>query len=203
MDLEKLRDALPIGLLMLLGSYVAAKRRQSGAARAAKEYPALAQKLGLSLRAAEPGRIGALTGEYDGYRVFVDPDDRARLVVYFRTAPRVVLRTYEHEKRAPAGMVAVMTPGRVPNRFFKDCYASAQIAATLSEREPALEALLRPFTERWPRNIAHVSITPERLECAVDFGRPSHISTEVIEVLLPASIALVRFIESGEKSPPD
>src|ERR1041384_3794803 len=90
-----------IGLLMALGSYLALKARQSGAARAAKEYPALATKLGLTHRAKDPGRIGALAGDYDGYRVFVDPDERPRIAVYFREEHRLYLRTYEHEKRAP------------------------------------------------------------------------------------------------------
>jgi hypothetical protein len=113
-----------------------------------------------------------------------------------------VLRTFEHEKRIPDGMVSVTTPARVANRFFKDCYASEELVPALVEREGELATLLRPFTERWPRNLSHLSLTPERLECAVDFGRPSHISKEVVEVLLPASVALVRFVESLEKPEP-
>jgi hypothetical protein len=50
--------------------------------------------------------------------------------------------------------------------------------------------------------VSHLSITPERLECAFDFGRPSHIPGDVVESLLPAGIALVRFLESlDEKGP--
>jgi hypothetical protein len=183
-------------VLMIVGPYVMHRLRRSGASRAKKDYPALAEKLGLSLRSAEGARIGVLSGDQDGYRVVVDPDDRPRIVVYCRAEPPVILRTFEHEKRVPAGMIAMTTPGRVANRFFKDCYAEPELGAALAEREDELDALLRPFSDRWPRNLVHLSITSERLECALDFGRPNHISREVVEVLLPASVSLVRFVES-------
>src|SRR5262249_10301003 len=75
-DLESILKAAPIGLLMFFGTYLATKRRQSGRARAAKELPELARQLGLESRAAAPGSLGALSGDYDGYRVYVDPDER-------------------------------------------------------------------------------------------------------------------------------
>jgi len=182
--------------LMVIGPYVMHRMRRTGAARASREYPALARELGLSLRAAEPGRIGALSGDYDGYRVFVDPDDRARIVVYTHTEPRVVLRTFEHEKRVPNELVSATTPNRVAERFFKDCYAAEDVAHALAERAGELEPLLRPFAERWPRTVRHLSITPERLECELDFGRPTHIPEDVVKALLPAAVALLRFVES-------
>src|SRR5262249_31319893 len=157
---------------------------RSGASRAAKEYPALAAKLGLSRREAGKGGSGALSGEFDGYRVFVDPDERPRIVVYALAEPQIVLRTYEHEKRAPAGMVAV-NPRGVPSGSLRDVYAAAAIGPVLAARGEELGKLLRPFAERWPRMVSHLSITSERLECALDFGRPSHIPPDVVELLLP------------------
>jgi hypothetical protein len=53
-DLGDVLRVAPIGLLMLIGSYVAAKRRQTGAARASKEYPELAAIE--SAEKAAPGR---------------------------------------------------------------------------------------------------------------------------------------------------
>ena len=142
-----------------------------------------------------PAASGRFSGEIDGHRVFVDPDERARIVVYTRIQPQAVLRTFEHEKRVPAGMIAVMLDG-VPPGFWKDAYAAPAIAPALEARSGELGALVRPFAERWPRTVSHLSVTPERLECALDFGRPIHIPPEVVETLLPAAIALVRFFES-------
>ena len=190
------------GLLMLFGRYVAARLRQSGAARATKEYPELASKLGLALRGAGAGRTGALSGEYRGYRVFVDPDERPRIAVYFGLAPQVFLRTYEHEKRAPPDTTPFSTRHDSVDRYFKDRYAAPAIAGVLRERADELAALLRPFSEQWVARVAHLSITPERLECALDFGRPTHIPREAVEALLPAAVELVRFIESAEKTSP-
>jgi len=199
-DLETILRAAPIGLFMLFGSYLAAKRRQSGKARAAKELPELAQRYGLVARAAEPHRIGALTGNYEGYDVFVDPDERPRIVVYYASAPAVALRTYEHEKRIPFGMVSLVTGNAVVDRFFKDRYAAPGRAAALHEAAATFASLLEPFGGRWTRNVAHLSITAERLECALEFGRPSHIPREAVESLLPAAVALARFVEKAEKT---
>ena len=193
-DLGSIKQALFFAMMVVV-PYVAHRLRKSGAARAARGYPALASKLGLSRREPPPGGVGALSGEMDGHRVFVDPDERARIVVYTRTEPQVVLRTFEHEKRVPAGMVAVMLDGPPPG-FLKDAYAAPTIAPDLEARAEDLSRLLRPFAERWPRTVSHLSVTPERLECALDFGRPIHIPPEVVEALLPAAIAVVRFFES-------
>jgi hypothetical protein len=193
-DLGSIKQALFFAMMVVV-PYVAHRLRRSGAARAAKEYPALATKLGLSRRDPPAGGIGALSGEMGGHRVFVDPDERARIVVYTRSAPQIVLRTFEHEKRVPAGMVAVRPEG-APSGFLRDSFAGEAIAPALKARADQLAACLRPFAERWPRTVSHLSITPERLECALDFGRPSHIPPDVVEALLPAAVALVRFLES-------
>ncbi len=196
-DVGAILRAAPIGLLMLVGSYIAAKRRQSGAVRASKEFPELAARLGLTLGPAEPGRVGTLSGEYEGtHRVFVESHDRPRVVVYFTSAPLVVLRTFEHEKRTPKDMEPFSSGDAAFDRFFKERFASAPLARAIREKSGALGALIEPFTARWHRNVLHVSITSERLECALDFGRPSHIPREAVENLLAGGAALVRFIES-------
>jgi hypothetical protein len=194
-DLGAILRAAPIGLLMLIGSYVASKRRQSGAARATKEFPELAAKLGLTARAAAAGKIGALAGDYQGFRVYVDPDDRPRVVVYFARAAEVTLRTFEHEKRPPPGMVSFTTGNTAVDRFFKDRYAEESLASRIAKHADELAKLLEPFTLRWARNVEHLSITPERVECAVQFGRPTHIPPEAAESLLVAAAALARFLE--------
>jgi hypothetical protein len=195
-DLGSIKQVI-IFAMMVIVPYVAHRLRRSGAARAAREYPALATKLGLSRREPPSGGVGSLSGEMGGHRVFVDPDERARIVVYTRTDPQIVLRSFEHEKRVPAGMVAVaIALDGAPTGFLKDAYAKETLAPVLKARASELARLFRPFAERWPRTVSHLSITPERLECALDFGRPSHIPPDVVETLLPAAIALVSFLES-------
>ena len=112
-DLSSIVRAAPIGLLMLIGSYVAARRRKGGARRAAAELPDVARELGLELRPpANPTGIGTVRGEHGGLDVFVDPEDRPRIVVYLRRAPAAYLRSYEHEKRPPPGSSSQRTKPR-------------------------------------------------------------------------------------------
>lgn len=189
-DLEKLLGALPIGLFMFFGTYLAARRRKSVAASAAAEMPEVAARLGLTFRKpAHPGHIGAVRGEYRGYEVFVDPDERPRAVLYFTGAPSLILRTYEHEKRTPADMQRFDT-GRGPvDGFFKERYASAAVAQEVMGRAGDLEAGIAAL-KRASDKIQHVSLTPERLECAFDYGRPNHVPASAVEGVLSALVAI-------------
>jgi hypothetical protein len=196
LDLGAILRAAPIGLLMLFGSYMAARRRKSGHRRATQEFPLLARELGLEFRApSDPNHIGSLRGRYQDHSVFVDPDDRPRVVVYFDPPPAVVLRTYEHEKRTPNGMVRFETRNAAIDRFFKDSYSSPAGAVRLAADADAFEAALRPFTVTHRGRLAHLVITPERVECALDIVRPAHIPPETLRELLPAAVALARFLE--------
>jgi hypothetical protein len=201
-DLATVLKAAPIGLLMLLGSYVASRRRKSGWSRAAKEFPALADRLGVTFRAPpSPTRIGTLRGTFRGYDVFVDPDDRPRLVVYFGSAPPVILRTFELEKRVPSGMQRLETQNPLVDRFFKDRYVAPESADELSDCAGEFETRIVPFAVKWRNKVTQVSITPERLECEFDFGRPLHLPPEVVEELLPEAVELSRFLESRTLPP--
>jgi hypothetical protein len=207
MDLEKLVRAAPIGLFMLVGSYLAARRRKSGWARAAEEYPEAARRLGLEFRApAEPGRIGTMRGNVQGYRVFVDPDERPRVVLYFIQGPALVLRTFEHEKRSPNGMARFETGSSFLDGFFKDRYAPPELVEALAKDGTRLEATIRKVSQDLGRNLAHLSVTDERVECALDFGRPSHIPAGRVERLVPELVELSRLLEAlaaGSSLPPE
>jgi hypothetical protein len=195
-DLEAILKAAPIGLFMLFGSYLAAKRRKSGHRRASAEFPGIAAELGLEFRApSDAGRIGTLRGTYQGYDIFVDPDERPRIIVYLASAPVLALRTYEHEKRVPNGMVRFETREPSVDRFFKDAYASPGAAGRLIADVKGFEAAIRPFAAVHRPRLAHLLVTAERLECALDIARPAHIPPELLRELLPAAIALARFLE--------
>ncbi|HKO93930.1 MAG TPA: hypothetical protein VJU61_22405, partial [Polyangiaceae bacterium] len=89
-----LLGALPLGLLMFVGTALAIATRKWGRQRAAKHFPELARELGLEL---SPPRhadaVGTLTGTYAGRAVRVDPDDQRLLKVRFHGSPRVDLRS--------------------------------------------------------------------------------------------------------------
>lgn len=196
MDLEKLVQAAPIGLFMLVGSYLASRRRKSMSVQAAKEYPETAERLGLEFHATrEPGRIGSIRGSFRGYRVFVDSDELPRVVAYFSRGPALVLRTYEHEKRWPNGMVPLETGSAFLNGLFKDRYATRELAEALVEGSAELEAKVRRISQDLGKNLAHLSVTEERVECALDFGKPPHVPAGCVETLVPELVELSRLLE--------
>lgn len=199
-DLSKLLAGVPIGLLMFFGTYVAARRRKFVAANAAVQMPAIADRLGLEFRKPSvPGHIGTVRGTFRGYEVFVDPDERPRAVVYFSASPQVILRTYEHEKRTPAGMERFDTGSNVVDGFFKDRYAAPELAEALLDHIAELQAGIRALRAASDK-VAHVSLTPERLECAFDYGRPNHVPALVVEVALPALAAIADAVHRAARA---
>lgn len=199
-DLSKLLAGVPIGLLMFFGTYLAARRRKKVAANTAVEMPAIAARLGLQFRKPSvPGHIGAVRGTFRGYEVFVDPDERPRAVVYFSASPPVILRTYEHEKRTPAGMQRFDTGSNAIDGFFKERYAVPEVAEALLDHIAELQVGLRALHLASDK-VAHVSLTPERLECAFDYGRPNHVPAPVVELVLPALVAIADAVHRAARA---
>lgn len=196
-DLASALRAAPIGLLMLLGTYLAARRRRNVAARAVVEMPEVARRLGLEFRPpSAPGNIGGLRGTHRGHEVFVDADDRPRIVVYFAEPPPFILRTYEHEKRTPGGMERFDFRRPLLDGFFKERYGEPDAVDRLLLRAARLDPAVQALAALADR-VAHVSITPERIECAFAFGRPNHVPAHVTEELVPVLTAMAAALGEG------
>jgi hypothetical protein len=194
-DLAGVR-ALLMGFLALGVPYLALRKRKSGFSKAKAEYPAIARQLGLSHRAAEDsGRIGALRGTLDGHEVFVDPDERPRLVVYLKGAPPLLLRSFELEKRIPQNMVRVETRDTSLAEVFRECFAASGVAEKIRSRASELEAAYQRIRAAHVGPFASVSVNDERIEVALEMGRPAHVPSETVSAMLPALVAFARIVE--------
>lgn len=196
--------ALPIGLLMFVGSLIALTLRRTGHRRAVQEFPSLATELGLRHQAPRHGGAqGVLAGELRGRRVHIDPDDQGRILVRFRGQPAIDLRTYEHSLRAPRGMVTLFFGKRELDRFFRTRFASPEVAGQPS-LAPELAARVEPLREgRFARNLQALTITSEGVTASFDFGRPRHLPAQAVRELLPTCLDLADLIEpSGTAAEP-
>jgi hypothetical protein len=182
-------------MLMFAGMFLALVLRRMRHREAAKEYPALADQLGLRFKPS-PHRngIGTLAGELDGYRVFVDPDEQRRISVRFAGEPPVELRNYEHFRRAPRGMRTYFSGDKRFDGFFKTRYVGDETRDRLAA-VPRPSRKLEPFMGRYYRELKQLNITPNGVSCVFDFGNPPHIPPPAIELLLPAMLDLARLIE--------
>jgi hypothetical protein len=187
--------ALPIGILMFLGTLFAFLRRRIGRRRAAQRFPDLARELGLEHTLPRyPGAVGTLTGVYADRIVRIDPDDQRLIKLRFKAAPRVDLRTYENAVRAPFDMVTVYSGDRAFDRFFKTRFASEDIAAQIA-RASSPGRQLAPFIGRYSRHVQSLTVTSEGIVCRLDFGSPPYIPAGALHQLLPACAALADLIE--------
>lgn len=187
--------ALPIGILMFLGTLWAFLRRRLGRKRAAQHFPELARELGLEYTPPRyAGNSGVLSGAYAGRTVRVDPDDQRLIKLRFRRALRVDLRTYENAVRAPFDMVTVYSGDRSFDRFFKTRFASEEIAARLAGTKGPSRRLAA-FTGRYARHVQSVTVTSDGVVCRLDFGSPPYIPPGALRELLPACAALADLLD--------
>src|SRR5690606_39370728 len=84
--------ALPLGMVFFAGLVFGVLRRKSGHRAAARGYPDLATRLGLTYKPSSyRSGVGSLVGTYQGFVVIVDPDEQRRIRVRFEGAPAVDL----------------------------------------------------------------------------------------------------------------
>jgi hypothetical protein len=189
------KGALPIGMLMFGGMFLAFVIRRARAGRAMRDFPALAAKLGLVHRPSlHQGAIGGLSGEYQGYRVYIDPDDQRAISLRFEHEPLVDFRNYEVNRGAPRRMHTYYSGDKRFDAFFKTRYAGDQVATRLDALEHPRK-LLEAFQGPYFRQLKQLNITSNGVSCVLDFGNPPHIPGAAIELLLPAMAELARVIE--------
>jgi hypothetical protein len=185
--------ALPFGLLMFAGSAFARLRRRQQRGRAERNYPALAERLGLDF---EPPRyeawVGRLRGTYQGFSILVQADERARMVVQFHSNPGLDVRSYDHWKRPPEGHAAFSfqqrrLDQRLPNRYCVDALGERdfrELTAAFAKLMDASEAIVQ------------FSLDAERIEVLFNFGQPAVIPPQEVERLLPLLLGLAREVEA-------
>ena len=193
-----LLKALPIGLVLFLLMYLSTRRRRSGFRLAAEELPRLAERLGLTFRrGSTDGAIGKLSGDYHGYTVFVDPDERARVALICRAPIQVELRSYERRGRPPKGFVSFRSGSGLVDDFFVCRYATEELAEGLTALAAELERAVRPFRKARSEGLKDLAVTDEGIECVFDFGKPVHLPASVVERTLAELAALASVLEAA------
>ncbi len=189
------KGALPIGLLMFVGMFLAVVLRRVRFKRTAASFPALGSKLGLTFKQPASSRtIGSLQGSYRGYHVFIDPDEQRRITVRFSGEPRIDLRNYEHGNRPPKGMHTFFSGDKRFDSFFKTRHVDPELEEQLSQVKNLSELVL-PFQGAYYRQLKQLNVTRHGVSCIFDFGNPPHIPPAAVEALLPAMVSLARVVE--------
>ncbi len=188
-------DALPIGILMFLGTLFGFARRRAGRALAQRGFPALAEKLGLQFEAPRyRGWAGRLKGELRGHEVLVQSEERARIVVYLGRQPPIELRSYAHYKRTPDGFASFSLGERKLDRWLPNRYCGVGAEDELAGNETLATTLseLSTMTD----HLKQLTVEPQRIEAVLDYGSPPYIPTADAERLLRLLVDLATEIEA-------
>lgn len=190
------QGALPFGMVFFGIMVLGFLRRKAGHIVARKEYPALAERLGLTYK---PSRyrsgVGSLVGHYRGFSVHVDPDDQRRIFLRFRDKPPIELYSYAHNKRPPPGLSSFRPANKKLASVFKTAHGNEHTVRALDEAsalEPELSALRRS------RELKTLSVTPSGIAAVFDYGNPPFIPAATVEHVLPTLVSLARQFETSE-----
>lgn len=182
-----------IGILFLGITVFGVVRRKAGNVVARGLYPKLAEKLGLTYEPSSyKGGVGRLVGEYQGYRVTVDPDDQRRIYLRFDGKPAVTLHSYAHNKRPANGQRTFRPNSKVLSAQFQTAQASDAIMERLNSDE-ALPGIIKPL--KFLRELKTLSVTENGVTAIFDYGSPPYIPASIVEDVLPRLVALARIVE--------
>jgi len=168
-------------------------RRKAGNVVARGLYPKLAEKLGLKYEASTyKAGVGRLVGEYEGYRVAIDPDDQRRIYLRFAAHPAVSLHSYAHNKRPTQGQRDFRPTSKILSAQFKTAQASDEIMERINS-DADLPGVIKPL--KFLRELKTLSVTENGVTAVFDFGSPPYIPASVVEDVLPRMVALARVVE--------
>lgn len=187
--------ALPIGFLMFFGMAFAFVKRRATHKLAARAFPELAGRLGLVYKPSPyRGGIGTLSGTFQGYRVFVDPDEQRKMSLHFEGTPGVLLRNYAQNQRPPAELNRVHSGDRSFDAFFKTRYADEGVAERIQQYKQ-WQPLVAVLEGEFRRQLAQFNVSETGITLVVNFGNPPHIPGGAVERLLEIMVRFASVID--------
>lgn len=183
-----------MGLLFFGIMVLGVVRRKAGNVVARGLYPKLAERLGIAYEPSSyKAGVGRLIGEYQGYRVTVDPDDQRRIYLRFESHPAVSLHSYSHNKRPANGQRDFRPTSAVLSSQFKTAQASDAIKDRINSNKE-LPVVIKPL--KFLRELKTLSVTENGVTAVFDYGSPPYIPASVVEDVLPRLVALARVVDA-------
>ncbi len=183
---------LPVGILFFVGTLYGFTRKRARRALALRDYPRLAERIGLERVGGSATTLGRFRGDYDGYRVAVDPEERApRIVLFLHQPTDWDLRTYQRWKRVPEGLETLTFADRGLNAWLSTRLLSGDPSGLAEARLAAVESELLALRALTP-NLREFSLAEDRLECVFDFGTPPFIPAALVADVLKQLAKLAR-----------
>ena len=192
--------ALPVGFLMFFGMAFAFVKRRVTHRAASKEFPELAQRLGLTHKPSPyRGGIGTLSGTFQGYRVFIDPDEQRKVSLYFEGTPGVFLRSYVVNQRPPDELSRLYSGDRRFDAFFKTRYADDGVAQRIQEYTE-WRPLIAVLEDEFRRELTQFNVSETSITLVINFGNPPHIPSGAVERLLEVLVRFATVIDPPDPS---
>jgi hypothetical protein len=181
-------QAVPVGLVMFVGTIGGFVLRAIRKRRARATFPELGQRLGLShLGAQMPGAAGTLKGTFEGFAVRVEADSTARIVVQVPSAPTIDLRNYDRWTRLPPGLQPFALSDRAVNGWLKTRLTAPEVAERVAA-DGELLAVLRELRD--VAALREFCVADGRIEMSFDFGVRGLFPASAAEQALELAVAV-------------
>ncbi len=162
-----------------------------GRRHARRDFPAVAEKLGLTFVAASDGSdIGSIKGEYAGRKVSISPDDNATILFNVSGLPKLFLSTKVYEKKN------FDTGNDVFDGFFltRNMNKPDAVVRQIGNSGAALD-FLSEFSHRWKRKLEYFEVTGDGIRLSLKYGMNSYVPAKDLEQLLPDLNKLAEMLE--------
>lgn len=181
-------QAVPVGLVMFVGTVGGFALRAFRKRRARATFPELGQRLGLHHLPPEmPGAGGTLKGTFGGFEVRIEADNKARIVVQVPSAPTMDLRNYDRWTRLPPGLQPFALSDRAVNGWLKTRLTDPDVVESIVA-DGELLALLRQLSDLTA--LREFSVADGRVEMIFDFGVRGLFPAGAAEQALQLAVAV-------------
>lgn len=173
---------LPWGMLLGGATLIGLLWRRSGHKSAARDFPALANRLGLTFRPSPyKSAIGRIQGDLQGRGILVDPDDLRGIRVTFGTKVALDLSLDPRRGRPRNGWMPIDVSARRFQRRFEWAYAAPGHEGILEESMHTARVL--ELLDQ--RALKSFSINDSGIVLTFDFGNPPYLPVALVERLVP------------------
>lgn len=185
-------NGMSLGFAMAALTVFFALRSRYNEKRARRDFPSLAQELGLTHKPSPyKTAIGKLTGSFSGYKVIVDPDETQSIRIALEAPLGLELRSKSERRPQKSGQRFFEPTAREVARALPTCQGTDAAIQRFEAAQSARE--VARFLAG--RTVKSFLLSDSGITIDFDFGRPPHLPGSVVKDTLELFTRFARELE--------
>lgn len=142
---------------------------------------------------------GKVTGETEGYKVEIDPENDASIHLTLHNELPVEIWDKKPHSRLPENMSDVSTANSDFNAIFSTIRIRSDTAESFGNQSELLSAIVE-FYSGWMNEIRSFMLSDNRIYCSLNYGQPffPYISLQTINQIIPELVSLAGKLDDSD-----